>query len=277
MRLTVKRRDPAPRALIAAVICLLILCGCEKKETAETFKVLVKGIDLHATGYVAGRDKTNSLKNVFDGNPGTGCFLQREYGDVIQVTFTKPVYLSGLALIADASTIKENAGNYERAKHIRVFANNDPDEIFPAGTARYALLDTKNRQTVVLGNGFLKLMRVRTLAIEVENEKGRRSTAALWLNEMEPEFSDAPSYVPTVKLEEIAAKYAKENTDWSFDKRGIRESTQEEVMADLIYYALNGSKPAEKMFEHFSPPGADSGEWASFLKTWYDMEKSLRN
>ncbi len=262
------------------ICCMVILflpvlgSGCERKGRVETCKAQIKGIAADVEGGVSGKDKAGGLRNVFDGDPKTGCLLQKEYGDFIRITLSKPQYISGLVLVADLSTIKDNSRKQDLGKHIRVFAYSDPDEIFPAGSAKYALRDTKDRQTIILENAFLKLMRVRTVAVEMEEKEGKG--AALWLNEIEPQFASGPSFVPTMKLNEIAAKYAKENADWSFNNKDMKETIEEEVLANLIFYALNGSKQAEKMFQHFSPPSADSGEWASFLQAWYEQEKGMR-
>lgn len=263
------------RMICSMAILLLPLLGggCERKGRAETCTARISGIAASVEGGVSGKDEAGGLRNVFDGDPKTGCLLHKEYGDYIRITFPEPVYISSLALVADLSTIKDNSWKRDLGKHIRVFAYSDPDEIFPAGSAKYALRDANSRQTIPLQNAFLKLMRVRTVAVEMEKKEGK--SAALWLNEIEPQFANGPTFVPTMKLDEIA-KYANENADWSFDNKNVKETTKEEVLANLIYYALNGSKQAEKMFQHFSPPSADSGEWASFLQTWYEQEKGMR-
>jgi hypothetical protein len=47
---------------------------------------------------------------------------------------------------------------------------------------------------------------------------------------------------------------------------------RERYLSHLIYYGLRGDKEAEKLFLEYHPPGAASGEQASYIKHWYGVE-----
>lgn len=267
--------------IVAALLFSAMACK-EERPVAETYVTRKRGVEISMTAYMKSDDKNAgpacSLTTVFDGNPLTGCLFYVEYGSEVRLKFSKPVYLKGVRLIADRAALKGNMPPAGLAKHLAVGAYPGDDDIFFGGSRRYVLQDTSKPQNVILETeGFLRLLRVNSLIIEIYKPAENWSEASLWLTEIEPYFADKPTFKPTMKLADIKKSYAREDKAWSFrTKKDVSEETKEAVLMHLVYYALNGSSGAEKMLYNYAPPGAASGEWASFIHSWYDREKKLR-
>ena len=271
-----------PRSRVISLAILAFFLGCLESGAIaqETYEIRQSGIKLKIKGFVEElkdvKKSENALLNLFDGNVSSGCFLRARDASELQIVFSEPIYLKRVLLRADKATIarRTKLDNLNLAQHVKILAYKDEDEIFAGGVWFYKLGEAGMPKVVKKEEQFLKILKIKYIVIQIDNELENWSNPILWLSEIKLDMGKTSAYTPTLSFSQITEKFSDMSNKWNFSRiKGMSDKKKNEALLSLIYYALHGNNNAEKILYNYSPAQADEGEWASYLMEWYEFTK----
>jgi hypothetical protein len=233
-------------------------------------------------GKAAGKDR---IAKLFGNDPENEFLLDSTANDSIHVSFEQPVYISKLIL---HENVNSSRAITERPEYIHLrMGGNESD--FISDWIDYPMQNNNTSHVISFRDpqGFCSIFRAKVLTIDIQPENIESSRhVKLALNRIEIIFDNQPFLKPTITLDEIKQRYVRGRKEWNINTAvkfrtlrqiDIEEQLSYELMLNLSYYALLGNREAETLLMSYSPSGAHDGEYASGIRSWYELTEKYNS